>query len=313
MSILLLGAEGQVGHALQTALLGIAPVMAAARSGRLSGNLPCLSVDLSSFESIAAAIQRERPQWIINAAAYTAVDRAESELDIAQRINADAVGVIGEQAAKIDARVVHFSTDYVFAGHGDQPWRETDPIAPLNAYGRSKADGEQALRASGASHLILRTAWVYGARGQNFLRTMLRVGASNDSLRVVSDQFGTPTTASLIAQITTRLVSILMTADTRDARFGTYHLTADGHTSWHGFAEAIFAQVQHAGLMTRAPSVQAIGSADYPTPAQRPNWSVMNTQKLRDTFSLHLPHWQSGLCSTISQIADERTRWPSST
>lgn len=313
MSILLLGAEGQVGHALQTALLGIAPVMAATRSGTLSGNLPCLSVDLSSVESIAAAIQRERPQWIINAAAYTAVDRAESESDIAQRINADAVGVIGEHAAKIDARVVHFSTDYVFAGHGDQPWRETDPIAPLNAYGRSKADGEQALRASGAAHLILRTAWVYGARGQNFLRTMLRVGASNDSLRVVGDQFGTPTTANLIAQITARLVSILMTADARDARFATYHLTADGHTSWHGFAEAIFAQAQQAGLMTRAPSVQAIGSADYPTAAQRPNWSVMNTQKLRDTFSLHLPHWKSGLCSTISQIADERTRWPSST
>ena len=313
MSILLLGAEGQVGHALQTALLGIAPVMAATRSGQLAGGLPCLRVDLSNFESITAIIQRERPQWIINAAAYTAVDRAESESDIAQRINAEAVGVIGEHAAKIDARVVHFSTDYVFAGHGDQPWREADPIAPLNVYGRSKADGEQALRASGASHLILRTAWVYGARGQNFLRTMLRAGTSHDALRVVSDQFGTPTTATLIAQITARLVSILMTADARDTRFGTYHLTADGHTSWHGFAEAIFAQAQQAGLITRAPSVQAIGSADYPTAAQRPNWSVMNTQKLRDTFSLHLPHWQSGLCSTISQIADERTRWPSST
>jgi len=310
MKLLLLGADGQVGFALQQSLQALGEVRLATRRGALPGLLPCLAADLADPQQLRALIRAERPDWIVNAAAYTAVDRAEDEEELAWRINAAALAVIGQAAAETGARVVHYSTDYVFAGDGETPWREDDRIAPLGVYGQSKASGEKALRDSGAAQLILRTAWVYGPRGNNFLRTMLRLGDERERLSVVADQIGTPTTATLIAAVTAQLIGALGGATAGDPRYGTYHLTASGHTSWHGFAEAIFATAQSAGLIARTPELAAITSAQYPTRALRPAWSVLDTHKLRSRFGIHLPHWQHGLSSTLSAIADERTRWP---
>lgn len=310
MKLLLLGADGQVGFALQSALSAVGALSCATRAGTLPGALPCERVDLSDFDSLRTLIQATRPDWIINAAAYTAVDRAEDEVDLALRCNAGALSAIGDAARIVGARVLHYSTDYVFPGDVHAPWREDDATGPLSVYGRSKLGGEQALRDSGVAHLILRTAWVYGPRGSNFLRTMLRLAAERDRLTVVADQIGTPTTAALIAQVSALLISALQAADRSDARFGTYHLTASDHTSWHGFACEIVALAHGAGLIARRPEVAAISSADYPTRAQRPAWSVLDTRKLQATFGVYLPHWRYGLQSTISAIADERARWP---
>ena len=310
MKLLLLGADGQIGTALQPALLTLGELAPATRRGELAGALPCLRADLADLDALSALIEAERPDWIVNAAAYTAVDRAEDEPALATRINAEALQTIGTAAERIGARVLHYSTDYVFAGSAGKAWREDDATAPLGAYGRSKLDGERALAASGCAHLILRTAWVYGPRGNNFLRTMLRLAGERDRLGVVADQTGTPTTAVLIAQTSARLIAALPAASRDDARFGTYHLTAAGHTSWHAFASEIFALAAHAGLIARVPETAALTSAEYPTRAVRPTWSVLDTGKLVAAFGVHLPHWRQGLHSTISAIADERSRWP---
>ncbi len=310
MKLLLLGADGQVGFALQSALATLGELVNATRKGVLPGGLACAHADLANPSALRSLIESERPDWIINAAAYTAVDRAEDEPSAAMGINAEAVSVIGAVAQTIGARVLHYSTDYVFPGNAGEPWREEASTAPLGAYGRSKLAGEEALRASGAAHLILRTAWVYGPRGNNFLRTMLRLAGERDRLSVVADQIGTPTTAALIAQASAQLIAALDTAPPGDARYGTYHLTASGHASWHEFAVAIFAHAHAAGLIEFLPEVLAITSAEYPTRAQRPAWSVLDTRKLTATFNVYLPHWRYGLQSTISAIADERTRWP---
>lgn len=310
MKMLLLGADGQVGFALQSALSALGAVAAATRKGVDCGGFSCLQADLSNFDSLRELILAERPDWIVNAAAYTAVDRAEAEPDVAMRINAQAVSVISEAARSIDARVIHYSTDYVFPGDGRRPWAEDNRTAPLGAYGHSKLAGERALRDSGAAHLILRTAWVYGPRGNNFLRTMLRLADERERLSVVADQFGTPTTAVLIAQVTAQLIVTLRHATSDDLRLGTYHLTASEHTSWYEFANEIFDLAHAANLISRRPQVSAITSAEFKTPAQRPAWSVLDTRKLRSTFDVFLPHWRYGLQSTLSAIADERTRWP---
>lgn len=302
MSILLLGADGQVGFELHRALAPLAPIVATTRKGVLPGGVACVRCDLDDEAGVRALIETTNPRWIVNAAAYTAVDRAEDESALALRINGSALGVIGAAARAVDARVVHFSTDYVFNGQSTQPWREDDATAPLGAYGRSKLAGEAALRESGATHLILRTAWVYGARGTNFLRTMLRLARERERLTIVADQTGTPTSARLIADTTALIVHTLRDAAATDPRFGTYHLTASGHTTWHGFASRIIDHAHSAGLIERRPEVAAITTAEFPTKAQRPAYSVLDTTKLQSTFGLTLPDWSEGLARVMGEI-----------
>jgi dTDP-4-dehydrorhamnose reductase len=249
---------------------------------------------------------------IVNAAAYTAVDRAEDEAALAMRVNGEAVGVFGQWAAAHGARVVHYSTDYVFDGNATRPWREDDAVAPLGVYGRSKLAGERALRDSGADHLLFRTAWVYAARGHNFLRTMLRLGAERERLSVVDDQRGTPTPAALIADVTAAALKHWLDGNdaTRRALKGTYNLVATGETTWCGFARAIMQRAATAGLLARAPEVAAISSAEFPTPAQRPAYSVLDTTRLRETFGIALPTWQHGLDAVIAELQAGTNRFP---
>jgi dTDP-4-dehydrorhamnose reductase len=304
MSWLLTGAAGQLGFELHRALAPLAELVPATRDGRLPGDAPCEAVDLSAPDSLAPALDRLQPRVVLNAAAYTAVDRAESEPDLAQRVNADAVDAIARWCGANDALLLQWSTDYVFDGAGERAWLPDDPVAPLGVYGRSKLGGEQAIRAAGCRHLIFRTAWVYAARGHNFLRTMLRLGAERDALRVVADQFGAPTPARWIAATTAAVLAKLGEgASAGDARLGTHHLVASGHTSWHGFAEAIFAEAVQAGLLDRAPQVEAIATADYPTPAQRPAWSVLDSGSLQDAFGLRLPDWRAGVSEVVAELA----------
>jgi dTDP-4-dehydrorhamnose reductase len=305
MRILLLGANGQVGFELARSLAPLGNVICATRSGKLPGGAACLSADLASRDSLAAALDQTVADVIVNAAAYTAVDRAEDEPELAQRINAQALAEIGAHAASRNALVVHYSTDYVFDGSSKQPYREGDATAPLGVYGRSKLDGENALRASACDHLILRTAWVYAARGGNFLRTMLRLARERDELRVVNDQQGAPTSARLIAATTAAVLArvLVRRIGERDRLFGTYHLCAAGQCTWFEFASAIFARAQTATLLDRVPKLAAIATAEYPTRAQRPAYSVLDTHKLRDTFGLRLPVWQDGLDAVIGELA----------
>lgn len=286
-------------------------VIPATRSGECSSPLllgegvrvrACEALDLADLDGLRAALDRIAPDLVINAAAYTAVDRAEDEPGLAQRVNGDATGVIGAWAARHGSRVVHYSTDYVFDGNAKRAYREDDAAHPVGAYGRSKLAGETALRESGARFLIFRSAWVYAARGHNFMRSMLKLAAERDSLRVVDDQIGAPTPARLIAEATARVVA-QWCGDDAATRDGVYHLVASGQTSWCGFARAIFERAWHAGLLARAPQVQAIGTVDYPTKAMRPAWSVLDTTKLRDTFGVPLPDWQIALDGVIDELA----------
>lgn len=302
MTLLLLGADGQVGFELHRALAALGPIVATTRKGVLPGGIACSRCDLGDADALRTLIETTRPRWIVNAAAYTAVDRAEDEPELAQRINGDALAVIGTAAKHIDARVVHYSTDYVFNGGANQAWREDNPTGPLGVYGRSKLAGEIALRESGAAHLIFRTAWVYGPRGANFLRTMLRLARERERLTIVADQTGTPTTARLIAETTALIVHALSDAPSNDSRFGTYHLTANGQTTWHGFASRIIDHAHSAGLIERAPEVAAITTDQFPTKAQRPAYSVLDTHKLQSTFGLVLPDWKEGLARVVGEL-----------
>ena len=309
MRVLITGANGQVGYELLRAFAASAAereIFPATRSGTLENGTRCEAIDLADFDALSRALDRIAPDIIVNAAAYTAVDHAEDEPELAQRINGDAPGVVGAWAKQHGARVVHYSTDYVFDGTATRPYRETDATHPVSAYGRSKRSGELALRDSGARHLILRTAWVYAARGQNFLRTMLRLGAERDALRVVDDQVGAPTPAGLIADVTARIVAQWRNDDagTRD---GIYNLVAPGQTSWCGFAHAIFERAQHAGLIERVPVVHAINTADYPTKAKRPAFSMLDTTRLREVFGITLPDWQTGLDGVMRELAGSRS------
>jgi len=288
-------------------------IIAATRDGALEGAAfldqagiaACERVDLADVGGLHKALDRIAPDLVVNAAAYTAVDRAEDEPELAMRVNADAVGAIGAWAARNGARVVHYSTDYVFDGSATRPYLEDDATHPLGAYGRSKLAGELALRKSGARHLILRTAWVYGARGHNFLRTMLRLASERDELRVVDDQVGAPTSARLIAGTTARAVERWFDpgGDADAALDGTYHLVAAGQTSWCGFARAIFERAVRLGLLERTPRLHAIRTADYPTRAMRPAYSVLDTGRLRDAFRIDLPEWQAALDEVMGGLA----------
>ncbi|WP_282266860.1 dTDP-4-dehydrorhamnose reductase [Stenotrophomonas sp. PS02298] len=298
MSLLVFGGTGQLGRELLRALAPLGPIVAATRSGKLADGSSCELADFDAPDSLPALLDRLQPSVVINAAAYTAVDRAEQEPEAAFRANAQAPGIIARWCAANGVPMVHYSTDYVFNGQGKAPYVEEDAAAPLGVYGASKRDGEDAVRAAGGRHLIFRTAWVYASHGSNFLRTMLRVGAGRDELRVVADQMGTPTSAALIADVTA------LTLQHPGQLSGTWHLTASGQTSWHGFAEAIFAEAVSAGLLAKAPAVQAISSAEYPTPAKRPAWSVLDSRRLQRDFGIDLPAWQEGLRQVIGEIAN---------
>ncbi len=302
MTILLLGANGQLGMELRRALVPLGRLVPATRDGVLADGSACLAADLADHASLQAALAAAAPDTVVNAAAYTAVDRAEDEPALADRINHEAVGEIGRWAAAHGARVLHYSTDYVFDGGAPRPCREDDPAAPVSVYGRSKLAGEAALRASGAAHLIVRTAWVYAAHGHNFLHTMLRLARERDELRVVDDQVGAPTPAPWIAQ-----ASAAMLAQWQDGAAGAgpgiVHLVAAGQCSWHEFAQAIVDGAFARGLLARRPHVTAVSTAQFPTRARRPAWSVLDTSRLRDCFGLQLPDWREGLDAVLDAMA----------
>ena len=289
MTVLLFGGNGQVGHELRRSLRALGDVVVTTRSGELPDGARCEVADFDRPDSLAALVERVAPAIVVNAAAYTAVDKAEDDVDAAFRTNAEAPGVLARACALRDIPFVHYSTDYVFDGQGSRPYREDDPTAPLGVYGASKLAGEDAIRAAGGRHLILRTAWVYGQHGHNFMKTMLRLGAERDELRVVADQVGTPTPAALIADVTTELLGL------RDAPSGTFHLTPRGETSWHGFAEAILEEALARGLIPRAPKVIPIATSDYPTRARRPGYSRLDIGRLEQVLGRALPEWRTGL------------------
>lgn len=303
MKVLLLGANGQLGRTflLHGGLAARGTVVAATRDGKLVDGGQAATADLSAPETLVPLLDSEQPDIIVNAAAYTAVDRAEQEEAAATRINAEAVKPLACWAKSHGALMVHYSTDYVFAGDANSPYQEDAVVAPVGAYGRSKLAGEEALVASGASFLNFRTAWVYSPVGHNFLRTMLRLGSERDELRVVADQVGSPTDTTLIVEGTLAAIDQWLASSpaARGALEGTYHLTASGETSWHGFASAIFEQATRRGLLAKAPIIQAIASSEFPTPAKRPAYSVLDNSRFVRTFNYPLPDWRTGLDRTI--------------
>jgi dTDP-4-dehydrorhamnose reductase len=299
LRILLLGANGQVGHELQWALTALGEVVALSRS----------AIDFSVTESLRTAVRRYRPSVIVNAAAYTAVDKAEADEAGAVAVNATAPGVLAEEADALGAVLVHYSTDYVFDGNKGAPYVETDETAPLSVYGHSKRDGELAVERC-RKHLILRTSWVSGAHGQNFLKTILRIAKDRRDLRVVNDQVGTPTSATLLADLTVDVLAKLVGEPAADSRWGLYHLVAGGETSWHGLASHIISQAGRMGFSLRASakSIAPISTAEFPTPARRPADSRLATSKFQQTFAVTLPDWTVGVDAVIHQLAAEARR-----
>ena len=294
MRLLLTGKNGQLGFELQRSL---APL------GRITA-VDSADCDLSKPDDIRRLIRTASPDIIINPAAYTAVDQAESQPDIALAVNAQAPAVLGHEAAKLGIPVVHFSTDYVFDGTTTTPYREDDPTAPLGAYGRSKRDGETALQSATPRHLILRTSWVFGAHGQNFAKTMLRLAQERTELRVVADQIGAPTSAPLLADLTAHLVRQMQTKGTKDFPFGLYHVSATGATNWCEYARHVLnaAIIKGYRLNVGPGQVIPIASEEYPTLARRPKNSQLDTSKFTSTFGLTLPEWQLGLNHILQQI-----------
>lgn len=294
MKILLLGKNGQLGWELQRALAPLGEVTALDRHPH-----PDYCGDLTQLDALGASVRRLAPQLIVNAAAYTAVDLAESNRQLAYRVNAEAVAVLAREAAAIDAWLVHFSTDYVFDGSGQQPWQEDDHPAPLSVYGASKLAGEQQVRASGCKHLIFRTSWVYGRRGGNFIRTMLRLGREREQLDVVDDQIGAPTAAELIADVSAHAARSALSDRSLG---GTYHLAASGETSWHAYASHVLERARRASHHLAVRSIRAVPSSSYPTAAQRPLNSRLDTQKLCSSFGLYLPDWRRGVDRLLDEI-----------
>ncbi len=299
MKILLLGKNGQVGWELQRSLAPLGELIALDRhSADWCG-------DLSNLPGLAATVQALRPDVIVNAAAHTAVDKAESEPELARTLNALAPGVLAQEADKIGAWLVHYSTDYVFDGSGTRPWVETDTPAPLSVYGQTKLEGEQLIAAHGKRHLILRTSWVYAARGGNFAKTLLRLARERERLTVIDDQWGAPTGAELIADVTAHALRQVLQHPQDAARFnGIYHLAAGGETTWHGYAQHVIAQTRRMQPATPdlAQDVAAVPTSAVPTPARRPQNSRLNTARLRATFGLTLPAWQSGVNRMLAEI-----------
>lgn len=292
MKLLLLGGNGQVGRELRRSLAPLGELVVATRDGKDAD----AAADFDAPASLAAVIAQVAPDVVVNAAAYTAVDKAEGDIEAAFRANAEAPAAIADACAASGALLVHYSTDYVFDGGASQPYREDDATAPLGVYGASKLAGEDAIRASGARHVILRTAWVYASHGRNFLLTMLRLANERDELRVVADQVGAPTSAAWIADATADLILHGVT------EAGTWHLVAAGQTSWHGFASAIMEDAHALGLLARMPRVVPIATAEFPTPAKRPAYSVLDTTQLREDFGIVPPAWRESLRATLREF-----------
>ena len=297
MKILLLGANGQVGWELQRSLAPVGDVTAYGRA----------QADLADLDALRSVVRAAKADIIVNAAAYTAVDKAESEPDLALRVNATAVGLLAEESKRADTLLVHYSTDYVFDGAKAGAYVETDTMNPLSLYGRSKSAGEDAVRAAGARHLIFRTSWVFAPRGNNFPRTILKLARARDELRVVADQIGAPTSAELIADVTAQALHKLS-----DDKLGTYHLTAAGETSWHAFAQRLLqlAGAKGYALKTTPERVKAIPAVDYPTPAKRIANSRLATDKVRAAFGLTLPRWDAGLDRFLDELPQESPTAP---
>ncbi len=296
MKILLFGKNGQVGWELQRSLAPLGELVA------LDFDSPGpLAADFSRPEMLAATVRAVAPDVIVNAAAHTAVDKAESEPDLAQAINATAPSVLAREAAACGAWLMHYSTDYVFDGSGTQAWREDSPTGPLNIYGRTKLEGEESIRASGCRHIILRTSWVYGARGGNFAKTMLKLAQERERLTVINDQFGAPTGADLLADLTAHLVRA---SRGRADVSGTYHAVAAGETSWHGYATHVidFARAAGVALKVTAGGIEPVATSAFPTPARRPHNSRLDTRRLRETFGFRLPDWREGIDRMLSEV-----------
>ncbi|HMV62789.1 MAG TPA: dTDP-4-dehydrorhamnose reductase [Zoogloea sp.] len=296
MKILLLGKNGQVGWELQRSLAPLGDLVALDRHGD-GGWIG----DLADPDGLAATVRAVAPDLIVNAAAHTAVDKAESEPDLAFTINALAPGALARAAATCGALLVHYSTDYVFDGRGTAPWAEGAPTGPLSVYGRTKLEGETLIRDSGCRHLIFRTSWVYAARGGNFARTMLRLAVERDALSVVDDQHGAPTGAELLADVTAHAARMTFA---RPELAGTYHLAAAGETTWHGYARHVveFARARGVPIRVAPDAIRPVPTSAFPTPAQRPANSRLDTRKLRDAFGLVLPDWQQGVERMLTEI-----------
>ena len=295
MKILLLGQNGQVGWELQRSLAPLGEVLALDRhSSDFCG-------DLSQPERLAQTVLAWQPDVIVNAAAHTAVDKAESEPDLARCINATAPAALAQAAKQVGALLVHYSTDYVFNGQGHTPWREGDATGPLSVYGQTKLEGEQAIAASGCQHLVFRTSWVYAARGGNFAKTMLRLAAERERLTVIDDQQGAPTGADLIADITAHAIRAALR---QPALCGIYHLAAAGQTSWHGYASHVIAQARltRPDLPLKVQDIAPVSTTAFPTPAQRPLNSRLDTRKLQQAFGLVLPAWQIGVNRMLAEV-----------
>lgn len=293
MKILLLGKNGQVGWELQRALSPIGEVIA------LDRHSLDYCGDLANPESIARTVRDLQPNVIVNAAAYTAVDKAESDIENATLINAESVEILARASREINALLVHYSTDYVFDGSGDRPWREEDITAPLNTYGETKRQGEEAIIAHAANYLIFRTSWVYAAKGSNFAKTMIRLALERETLSVINDQFGAPTGAELIADCTVHAIKATLL---NPEKSGIYHMIASGVTTWHAYAEFVIEYVRNKGLPLRVSSVNRVETTAFPTPAKRPHNSRLNTEKLRDTFAITLPEWQQGVMRMLDEL-----------
>ncbi|WBY03340.1 dTDP-4-dehydrorhamnose reductase [Ramlibacter tataouinensis] len=302
MKILLFGAAGQVGWQLQRSLAVLGEVVALERRSQP------LCGDLGNPAGIAAAVEAVAPQVVVNAAAYTAVDRAEDEPERAFAINAQACETLARAAARVGAWVVHYSSDYVYDGSGDRPWREGDPTGPLGTYGRSKLAGDEALARENPRHLILRTSWVFDSWGQNFARSILQAAAARDELSIVADQWGAPTRAALIADVTAHVLRTLAARADAAALAGVYHLAAAGFTNWHGYALLLIEEARRHGLPLRTTPerVRPIPAADYPVRAARPKNSRLDTARLRQTFGLSLPAWQDGVRAVVAELAQQR-------
>ena len=298
-TILLLGANGQVGHALQTSLNSLGKVVACTRA-----QLDFDQTPEQVGRALGALMQQHQPTVVVNASAYTAVDRAQTEPELAQRMNALAPGLIAQAAQAAGACVVHYSTDYVFKGDQLTPYVETDATAPQSVYGQSKLAGEQAVASGCVRHLIFRTSWVVSAHGGNFLKTMLKLAQERDALSVVSDQVGAPTSAALLASITTQVLQALLAQPGLDPRWGLYHLTASGHTNWHAYACYVIAQARRAGwpIKVQDEAIKPIATKDYPVAAARPLNSRLDTGKLCQAFGLTLPDWRVGVDEVLRAL-----------
>ncbi|AOZ00587.1 dTDP-4-dehydrorhamnose reductase [Cupriavidus sp. USMAHM13] len=294
-TLLVTGCNGQVGFELRRSLAPLGRVVALDRSG----------CDLSRPDEIRRRVRELRPDVIVNPAAYTAVDKAEADAETAFAINATAAGVLAEEAKVLGSLLVHYSTDYVFDGRKEGPYVETDAVAPQSVYGKSKLAGELAVAATGAAALVLRTCWVAGAHGGNFAKTMLKLARERDSLRVIADQFGAPTTAALIADVTAQIIARhWLFGERAEFAGGIYHLAAAGETNWHGYASEVvrYAAAKGVELKVDPAAIEAIPATAYPLPAPRPSNSRLDTGKLRETFGIYLPDWQQGVHLLLDQI-----------